>query len=333
MKARTRPALHALCALCALALSAALPTPAHAVTEIKIATIAPRGSAWMRVYSKMKARITKRTGGEVRLRFYPGQVMGDERDVVRKMRSGQLQGGIFTSVGLSLINPRVLVLQMPLMFQSYASLDRVRKALAPRFEQTFRKKGYELLGWGDVGMIYLFSKSPVRTSDDLKRLKVWSWSDDPISRAMLRNAGASPRILGLPQVYPALNTGMVDVVYNAPLGCLALQWHTRLKYYSDMPLAIGIGAMVITNATFKALTSSQKEILKAESTRAHRILARRIRRDNVKALKVLQQNGLKPVKVGPAGRRQFQQSAEKVAQSFAPRYYPKALLKRVLELR
>jgi TRAP-type transport system periplasmic protein len=333
MKARTCPALATLCALFALALFNARPSLAQAGTEIKIATIAPRGSAWMRVYSKMRARITKRTGGKVRLRFYPGQVMGDERDVVRKMRAGQLQGGIFTSVGLSLINPRVLVLQMPLMFKSYASLDRVRKALAPRFEQTFRKKGYELLGWGDVGMIYLFSKQPVRSSDDLKRLKVWSWSDDPISRAMLRNAGASPRILGLPQVYPALNTGMVDVVYNSPLACLALQWHTRLKYYSDMPLAIGIGAMVITSASFKALTPAQREILKAESSRAHRILARRIRRDNIKALKVLEQNGIKPVKVGPAGQRQFRQSARKAAQSFIPRFYPRSLLKRVLELR
>lgn len=316
-----------------LMLGCALSLPAQAKTEIKIATVAPTGSAWMRIFKKMKAKIKKATKGEVVLRFYPGQVQGDERDVVRKMRSGQLQGGSFTSVGLSMINPKVLVLQMPLMFKSYESLDKVRTALRAEFEKSFNDKGYELLGWGDVGWVYLFTKKPVSSKEDLKKQKVWVWGDDPLTKALMRAAGISPRLLGLPQVYPALNTGMINAVYNAPLACLTLQWHTKVKYYSDFPLAIAIGATVVNKKTFDKLSKENQAIVKKIADKYHRKLSRRVRKDNTKALTALKGQGIKPVPVSAKGKKEFEDMAKKVADKFAPRYYPKSLLKRVRKLR
>lgn len=317
--------------LCALVLCFAVPV--QAATEIKIATVAPRGSAWMRIFKKMKAKIKKKTGGEVVLKFYPGQVMGDERDVVRKMRTGQLQGGSFTAVGLAMINPKVLVLQVPLMFDNYASLDKVRKALKPDFEKSFRDKGLELLGWGDVGWIYIFSKNPVSNLADLKKQKVWAWGDDPMSKALMRTAGISPRLLGLPQVYPALNTGMINTVYNAPLACLTLQWHTKVKYYSDFKLAIAIGATVINKKAFDKLSPEHQKVVKKVAAKYHKALNKRVRRDNDKALTALKGQGLKPVTVPDSWKKQFRKIADKVAHKFAPRYYPKALLRKVKKLR
>jgi TRAP-type C4-dicarboxylate transport system substrate-binding protein len=307
--------------------------PARAATEIKIATVAPTGSTWMRIFNKMKARVAKETGGEVKLRMYAGQVQGDERDVVRKMRTGQLQGGSFTAVGLAMINPKVLVLQVPLMFESYDQLEKVRKALHTEFEQSFREKGYELLGWGDVGWVYLFSKKPVTSQADLKKQKVWTWGDDPLTKTLMRTAGISPRLLGLPQVYPALNTGMVDTVYNSPLACLTLQWHTKVKYYSDYPLAIAIGATVITKKSFDKLKPEHQKLLKQICIKYHDALNKRIRKDNEKALVALKGQGIKPVAVPEASKKQFRSLAKKVADKFAPRYYPKALLDRVRKLR
>jgi len=307
--------------------------PARAATEIKIATVAPQGSAWMRIFNKMKARVKKETGGEVTLRMYAGQVQGDERDVVRKMRTGQLQGGSFTAVGLAMINPKVLVLQLPLMFKSYEQLEKVRKKLHGEFEQSFREKGYELLGWGDVGWVYLFSKNPVASKDDLKKQKVWAWGDDPLTKTLMRTAGISPRLLGLPQVYPALNTGMVDTVYNSPLACLTLQWHTKVKYYSDFPLAIAIGATVITKKAFDSLKPEHQKLLKSIAMKYHEALNKRIQKDNDKALVALRGQGLKPVTVPEKSRKEFHEIARTVADKFAPRYYPKALLKKVRDLR
>lgn len=307
--------------------------PARAATEIKIATVAPQGSAWMRIFNKMKARVKKETGGEVTLRMYAGQVQGDERDVVRKMRTGQLQGGSFTAVGLAMINPKVLVLQVPLMFKSYDQLEKVRKKLLPEFEQSFRDKGYELLGWGDVGWVYLFSKNPVTSKDDLKKQKVWAWGDDPLTKTLMRTAGISPRLLGLPQVYPALNTGMVDTVYNSPLACLTLQWHTKVKYYSDFPLAIAIGATVVAKKAFDSLKPEHQKLLKTIAMKYHDALNKRIQQDNEKALVALKGQGLKPVTVPEKSKKEFYKLATTVADKFAPRYYPKELLKKVRDLR
>lgn len=309
------------------------PRPVRAVTEIKIATVAPNGSAWMRIFNKMKAEVEKETKGAVVLRFYPGQVQGDERDVVRKMHTDQLQGGSFTTVGLSIINPTVMVLQVPLMFTSYERLDRVRSALTGEFEQSFREKGYELLGWGDLGWVYIFSKNPIKSTEDLKKQKVWSWGDDVLTKALMKTAGVSPRLLGLPQVYPALNTGMIDTVYNSPLACLTLQWHSKVKYYADFPLAIAIGATVINKKSFDQLSPANQQKLKAIATKYHTALNKRVRTDNEKALAALRAQGLQSITVAEKDKQTFHKIAMQVAQQFAPRYYSKELLKKVLKLR
>ena len=308
-------------------------SPAWARTEIKIATVAPAGSAWMRIFNKMKKKILKETGGEVKLRFYPGQVQGDEKDVVRKMRTGQLDGGSFTAVGMGKLNPKVLVLQMPMLFETEKQLDKVRKAMRGEFEKSFEERGYVLLGWGDVGWVYLFTKEPVNSRDALKKQKVWVWKDDPISKAMMKEAGVSPQLLGLPQVYPALNTGMVNAVYNAPLACLTLQWHTKVKYYTDFKLAIAIGATVVNKKAFDKLSAEHQAKVKGITWKYHRALTLKVRKDNAKALKALHRAGIKPVPVSAANRKLFHDIAAKSARKFIPRYYSKALMDKVKALK
>ncbi len=319
--------------LIAVTVVIALNAPSLAATELKIATVAPSGSAWMRIFKKMKAKIKKETKGAVVLRFYPGQVQGDERDVVRKINTGQLQGGSFTAVGLGMINPKSLVLQMPMILSTYKQLDKVRKALKADFEKSFREKGYELLGWGDVGWIYMFTKNKVANMKELRKQKVWVWGDDPLSKALMKEMKVSPRMLGLPQVYPALNTGMINAVYNAPLACLTLQWHTKVKYYLDYPLAIAIGATVVSKKAFDTISPEHQVMVKKIAERYHRALNKRIRKDNDKALAALKNQGIIALPVPESYKKAFAKAAAKVAQSFAPRYYPKALLKKVMKLR
>jgi len=306
--------------------------PAAAEVVIKIATVAPRGSVWMRYFDKMKSKVEKETNKAVRLKFYPGQVQGDERDVVRKMRTGQLQGGSFTTVGLAMINPEALVLQLPLMFRNYARLDKVKVAMKADFERSFEKRGYVLLGWSELGMIHLFTKNKVASLAELRKQRVWAWNDDPISKAMMRALNVKPRVLGLPQVYPALTTGMVDVVTNSPLGAMALQWHTKINYMIEMPLAIGIGATVITKKVFDKLTPAQQQTLKKWAAKVHTVLTKRIRKDNDKARAALKAQGMIFIKMKAADHQAYRAAATKVARSFVPRYYSAATLNKVRRL-
>ena len=227
----------AMCLSFVLALGASLPALAESGQKvIKIGIVAPKGSVWCRTFDQLSARLLKESDGKVRLHWYPGGVQGDERDVVRKMRTGQLQGGAFTHTGLSLINPKVMVLQMPALFDSLDQVDNVHKALKREIAQSFRDKGYVLLGWADVGFFHLFSKNPVRNLKDLRKQKVWAWADDQATKALARELGESPRLLALPQVYPSLSTGMIDAVIASPIALMTMQWQSFVKHMSTQPL-------------------------------------------------------------------------------------------------
>lgn len=316
-----------------LLLGHASATAARAATEIKIATLAPRGSIWMRYLDKMKAELEKRTKGAVTLRYYPGQIQGDERDVVRKMRTGQLHGGAFTAVGLAMLDPSVLVLQLPHLFESYAQADKVRNALTPRFEQSLAQKGHVLLGWTELGWIHVFTRDKALDLAALRKQRMWVQSDDPIGKAMMSELSLKPLPMGVPQVYPALNSGMVNAVYNSPLGCLALQWHGKLRYMVEEPLALGIGATVVSASALEKLTPADRRTLIDVARRYHRALLERIRRDNDKAVAALRQMGMTPVTLSARDCEAQKRAASAVAEKFVPRYYSRELLTQVRDLR
>ena len=113
-----------------LPLVVASPAQADKKHVIKFATLAPEGSSWMKSMRKLSDKINKATDGNVVFRFYPGGVSGDEKDVIRKIRIGQLHGAGFTGVGLGQILPEVRVLDLPFLFDSdeeiqhmYAKMD------------------------------------------------------------------------------------------------------------------------------------------------------------------------------------------------------------------
>ena len=135
--------------------------PAHADTEIRLATLAPSGSPWMKVLSKAQAEIKKETAGRVNIKYYPGGQQGDERDFVRKIGLGQLDGAAITSVGLAMIDESIRVLELPMMFQSVEEVDYVADKMWPYFQKKFEKKGFRLNDRGDVGWIYFMSKQKV----------------------------------------------------------------------------------------------------------------------------------------------------------------------------
>ncbi len=169
----------------------------HALTllavVIKIATLAPDGSAWMNLFHKWQARVEQRTEGRVKIKFYAGGVQGDERDVIRKMRVGQLSGAAITGIGLAMINPEVRALEAA---RTYPELDHARERLDPLLRKKFDEKGYLLMGWGDVGPVHIFSQRPIRSLDDLRLTKLWMFGRRSDDQADLRGARAARRADG-----------------------------------------------------------------------------------------------------------------------------------------
>jgi len=261
---------------------------------LKFATLIPADTAWMKVIENWSDELHKKSNGRLKIKMYSGGVMGDEPDVLRKIRSRQLQGAFFTGYGIGRIYSPARVLEMPFLFRNTDESDYVRKHIMPEIEQGFRNKGFELLGWPEVGFLHFFSKHPINSLAQLKQRHIWLWQGDPMGEAFSKVAGVSPVPLSIMDVYTQLSAshGSIDTVYNSPFGALAMQWHTKLKYASNIPITNGIGSLVVSQRFYKSLPSDLQQLLKTTGKQAGEEINLIARRDNAKSIDLLKQSGI-----------------------------------------
>lgn len=302
---------------------------AQGPTTIRLATVAPEGSSWMRVFRAWDASLKKETNGQVQIRFYAGSSQGDERDFVRKMRAGQMDAAAVTTTGLGIVVRSVLALTAPGLILDYQTMDRVRDRLAPELDKEFEAEGYKLLGWGDVGKTRIFSTRELKRPSDIKEGRPWSPRDDMVFTEFLSVIGANPVRLGIPEVYPALQTRMIDTLPGSAIAAVSLQWFTRLNYVSKDASGILIGATVLRKQLFDSLSPENQAALMSTSQKAHAALVRRIRRDDDQAYKTMLERGIKEVDAGQY-RGEWDKAAEETRKRLVGRVYPAELYERVV---
>ena len=285
-------------ALYSIALAALLliSTGGEAVSKtavIKIATLAPEGTIWTEIFNDLNAELKTATNNGVRLKIYPGGVLGNERDMIRKMFIGQIHGAILTSAGLANIFNEMDIFQIPFFFDTYDEVDYVLKKMDGFFKKGFADKGYILPAWTEGGFIRLMSTKPMASLDDLRKAKIWTWENAPMAKAIFDEAGISAIPLSLPDVLVGLQTGLVEVVYAPPSGAISLQWFTKTKYMTDFPLMYLIGGIVIKNNFLKKLAPDHRKILLALCSKYMDRLKLEVRKENQEAIKVMSKHGVK----------------------------------------
>ena len=293
--------------------------------KLRIATLAPDGSTWHKAFKQIAREVKDKTDGAVAIKIYAGGTMGDEPAMVRKMRTGQLDGAAVTNVGLGVINQQLLMLQLPMLFRNYAELDRVRNAMSGTFEGLLQKEGFLLDGnWGDVGFTYLFSNTPIRVPADAKKTKMWMWDGDPVSRQVMKVTGVNAVPLAVPDVMSSLQTGMIDAYLNSPYGAIALQWYTKAQYITDLKLAMTIGGSVLSMKSWEKLSPEIQQILHDVSQAKNKALLKRIRRDNKKAMTALVDKGIEVVK--PQDFGEWKRVADEVRTGLTGNVFEPALI-------
>lgn len=278
--------------LCLAALLLANSAWAEKTWELKFATLAPDGTAWVKLLEEWAETVKTESEGRLVFKIYPGGVQGDEPDVLKKIRFGQLQGGAFTGYGIGHIYSPARVLELPFLFNDSGEIDYVRERFMPEIEQGYRDNGYELLGWMEVGFIYFFSREPITKLDDLKKRRIWYWQGDPLAKAFFDASGLAPVPLSIIDVYTSLSTGMIDTVYAPPLGAIALQWFAKTKYITNVPMANGIGSLVVSRRFYQDLPQDLQKLLKRTGNETGAKLVAATRRDNLESMQLLQDRGL-----------------------------------------
>jgi TRAP-type C4-dicarboxylate transport system substrate-binding protein len=305
---------------------------AHA-DEWRVATLAPEGSTWMKILSRGAAEVAKATGSRVSLKYYAGGVQGDEKDVVAKMQLGQLDGGAMTSIGLSMIDESIRVVELPMLFKSADEMDYVRKKMWPTFQARFLKKGYYLSEPGDVGFLYFYSAEPVKTIADLAKAKVWLWGEDKIVKAMFKRMSINGVPMGVPDVLPALNTGRINATYASPLAAVALQLYTKAKYATSMPMAYGIAGTLLRKESWDKLSAEDKKATEKTFKIQAQKLKKAVRSDNERAAKAISRAGVKTIDTPPAMSAEFEKHAQAVWQEMVGKVYSKEDLAEVMKYR
>jgi TRAP-type C4-dicarboxylate transport system substrate-binding protein len=278
--------------LLSLLLAASTALQAEPVYELKFATLAPDGTTWVKLLQEWADTVRQESNGRLVFKIYPGGVQGDEPDVLKKIRFGQLHGGAFTGYGIGHIWSPARILEMPFLFNDINEIDYVRERMMPDIEQGYRDNGYELLGWMEVGYVYFFSREPIAKFDDLRQRRIWYWQGDPLGKAFFDASGLAPVPLSIIDVYTSLSTGMIDTVYAPPLGAIALQWFAKTAYITNVPMANGIGSLVVSRKFFRDLPQDLQKLLKRTGAETGAKLVAATRKDNEESLRLLVERGM-----------------------------------------
>jgi TRAP-type transport system periplasmic protein len=305
--------------------------PAQAKT-LKIATMAPQDSPWFEVLSEIALRWEAASGGEIETKIYASGIAGDEFDVVRKMRVGQLDAALLSIGSLPEISQQFRALQMPLLIQSYDELDYVMAGIGPQLEASLGEQGFRVLAWGDAGWVRFFSARPVVSPDDLKQLRLFVWgSNNPYVDAW-KDAGFNPVPVPAPEIHTALSTGLIEAIVVPPIAALSFQWFGIVNQMTELRWAPMIGAMVISERGWrkvpKEIRTEFQEIAATESRNAKD----RIRGLEPQVIAAMQAHGLVTHDVPDAV---FEEWQARVKTGFAPligTVVPPRLLARIQQL-
>jgi len=272
----------------------AFAVPVHAAT-LKIATVTPENSQWMKDMRASAKEIKERTDGRVQIKYYGGGVMGNDKKVLSRIRLGSLQGGAFTPSALASQYSDLNLYGLPMVFDSEEEAAFARERLDAKLMEGLEKAGYVNFGFAAGGFAILMSNSPIEKFSDLRGKKVWIPEGDNISRQAMEALQLSPVTLPLTDVLTGLQTGLIDIVAMSPIGALVLQWHTKVKYVTELPLVYTLGFMAVDKRAFNKLSDEDQAIVREVMGRTYENFNRQNLVDNRGARDALLNTGIESV--------------------------------------
>lgn len=274
--------------------------------ELRIATVLPENTQWMRDMRAGAADIEKRTEGRVSFKFYSGGVQGSSDTVLRKIKIGQLHGGAFTPTDLQQVYPDINIYGLPFLFESMEEVDYVRRFIDPKLAAGLEEAGFVSFGFASAGFARILSNVPIRTHEDLQGRKVWVPEGDLISYESMNALDLSPVTLPVTDVLTGLQTGLIDIVAIPPAGALVLQWHTKVDYVTRMPIVYSMGLLAVDRRAFERIDPADQAIVREVMSALYARWDVENQRDAEDALKALINAGLEPIDPAPGERERLQ---------------------------
>ena len=287
-----------------------LATGATSAAALKIATLSPEGSLWMKMLRDGGRQIEAGTEGRVSFKFYPGGVMGDDKAVLRKIRVGQLHGAVVTAGALVQTYPDIGLYSLPMAFRSGGEADYVRERMDVRLLKGLQDKGFVAFGIAEVGFAHAMSRAVITSVEDARALRVWVPDNDPGSARAFGAFGIAPIPLPIADVLAGLQTGLIDSVATPPVAAIALQWHTQLDHVMDLPMVYVYGLLAVARRSFEVLSQADQAVVQRVMGVVVDQVNARSRNDHEQASAALRNQGLDWHETLDAERQEWQKLAD-----------------------
>ena len=272
---------------------------------IRLASGAPESSPWGAALNRLAADWSRISGGRVNLQVFHNAIAGDEQDVLRKMRIGQIQAGVFTSGGLEALAPEVMTLSMPVLIQSDEELDYVFDHLREDLEAAVARNRFQVLGWSKGGWVYFFTSRSVRSPSELRQIRLAASAENPELLQAFRVMGYQAFPVTQTELLTSLNSGMVDGFYASPIGAAGFQWFARAPYMLDLPVAPFLGSVVISDRAWSSIPANLRPRLKAAVESHISRLDSAVRELEEDAISVMRNHGLQTTELSAAERERW----------------------------
>ncbi len=303
---------------------------------IKLGALSPEGTSYMILANQAKEEFEKLTNKEVKIVWYAGGVMGDEPEMVRKIRIGQLHGGGFTGYGLGVVEPSVRIFELPGLFKSYEEFFYVQSKLEDEIKKRFEEKGFELITFFPIGFVYIFSDRPIQKLEDFNGVKLWVWSGDPLAAEVAKSLQGYAQLvnLAIPDVLTGLQTGMINAFYNLPYGAAALQWANYIKYMIDYPITLSLGGVVVSKKAMEKLKPEYRAELVKLIRDKFKIASKSLVDENTKSVEEFKKKGIKLLSLpeDSPDLKKFLDIFFKIHEKFKGELYPPELYDKLLKI-
>lgn len=316
----------------ALALTlAAASASAQTTVRIKLGTLAPQGSTWHQQMMAMAQEFAKASNGKVELKIYAGGTQGNEGEMIRKMSIGQLHAASITAIGLHEITPEPQAEDVPFMIDSYEEYDYVHERVRGKLEEAIAKKNYQVLQWGEVGFVYLFSTQPYQSPLDFGRGKVFTWNGDPGAEAAWKAAGFHPVVLSSTDLVPSLTSGMINIIGQSPLYVYTTNLYSRANNMLDMHWGFLTGATVVRKDTWEKIPADVRPKLLEIAEDYGKKTRDDVRKQNEDAIQQMKKRGLNVVQ--PSNIQAWHKAAEQANIVVRGKVVPEEIYDEVKRLR
>jgi TRAP-type transport system periplasmic protein len=289
----------------ALMLALAFTAASASALTIKLGSLVPNNSPWDAALKRIAVEWGRISGGSVTVRTYAGGVAGDEPDMVRKMRIGQLGAAMVTMSGLQAIYNGVKALSYPLFIADDAELSHVLQKMAPAFEAELEKRGFKVILWSPGGWLYFFTRQPVTRPDDLRKQKLWVWGNPDEVQAW-QKSGFQVVPLASTDIMTSLQSGMIDGLITSPLLAASNQWFGIAGNMTGLKLSPLWGALVVSARTWAEIPADLQPRLMESARKITADLAPQISRADAEAVAVMKKYGLKVNEVNAEARGEWQ---------------------------